>query len=187
LFDSKNGRMLTRQVVLMQGERITDVGPEAQVKIPTGAQVIDLSQATVLPGLIDAHTHMFNTPKPGMSREGSTLIAIHNLQADLRAGFTAARDMSSHGNGYADVEVRNAINQGRFDGPRYQVSTLGIVWGAAAPNPATPENPLASTVIRSAEEGRQLCASRLDAVRIGSSCFRRAGTPSTPRARPNTC
>jgi imidazolonepropionase-like amidohydrolase len=82
------------------------------------------------------------------------LIAVQNVEADLRAGFTAARDMSSHGNGYADIVVRDAINQGRFDGPRFQVSTLGIVWGAAPPNPAAPENPLASTVIRSAEEGR---------------------------------
>jgi imidazolonepropionase-like amidohydrolase len=82
------------------------------------------------------------------------LIAVQNVQADLRAGFTAARDMSSHGNGYADVEVRNAINEGRFDGPRYQVSTLGIVWGAAPPNPAAPANPLASTVVRSVEEAR---------------------------------
>ena len=56
--------MLTRQVVSVNGERITEVGPEAQVKIPAGAQVIDLSQATVLPGLIDAHTHMFNTRGP---------------------------------------------------------------------------------------------------------------------------
>ena len=82
------------------------------------------------------------------------LIAVQNVQADLRAGFTAARDMSSHGNGYGDIAIRDAINQGRIDGPRYQVSTLGIVWGATPPNPATPENPLASTVVRSAEEGR---------------------------------
>src|SRR5256886_143789 len=153
LFDSKTGQMLARQVVLLQGERITDVGPEAQVKIPAGAQVIDLSGATVLPGLIDAHTHMFNTPKPGMSRETSTLIAISNLQSDLRAGFTAARDMSSHGNGYADVDIRNAINDGRIDGPRYQVSGRGIVWGGETPASA-PVNPLASTVVRSVEEAR---------------------------------
>src|SRR6185295_13978246 len=152
LFDSKSGQLLTKQVVLLQGERITEVGPEASVKIPAGASVIDLSQATVLPGLIDAHTHMFNTPKAGMSREASTLIAVQNVLADLRAGFTAARDMSSHGNGYADVDIRNAINEGRIDGPRYQVAGRGIVWAGAAN--ATPENPLASTVVRSVEEGR---------------------------------
>jgi imidazolonepropionase-like amidohydrolase len=154
LFDSKAGQMLAGQVVLISGERITEIGPAAQVKIPAGAQVIDLSQATVLPGLIDAHTHMFNTRGPKGTTESSMLIAVQNAQADLRAGFTAARDMSSHGNGYGDVAIRDAINQGRFDGPRYQVSTLGIVWGAAPPNPSAPENPLASTVIRSAEEGR---------------------------------
>ncbi len=160
LFDSKTGQMLTRQVVVLQGERITDVGPEAQIKIPAGAQVIDLSQATVLPGLIDAHTHMFNTPKPGMTRETSTLIAVHNLQADLRAGFTTARDMSSHGNGYADVDVRNAINEGRIDGPRYQVSGRGIVWSGSPT--AAPDNPLASTVIHSVEEARAAVRDHID-------------------------
>ena len=152
LFNSNTGQLLTRQLVLIQGDRIADVGPDGQLKIPAGATVIDLGQSTVLPGLIDAHTHMFNTPRPGMSRETATLIAVQNLQADLRAGFTAARDMSSHGNGYADVEIRDAINEGRFDGPRFQVSGRGIAWGA---NPASgPENPLASTVVRSAEEAR---------------------------------
>ena len=141
LFNSTTGQMLTNQVLVLQGERTTEVGSAAQVKIPAEAQVIDLSQATVLPGLIDVHTHMFNTPKAGMSREISTLLAIHNLQADLRAGFTSARDMSSHGNGYADVEMRNAINEGRLDGPRFKVSGRGIVWGPAiAAN--VPVNPL---------------------------------------------
>jgi len=133
LFDSKNGRMLTGQVVLLQGERITEVGPEAQVRIPAGAQVIDLSQATVLPGFIDAHSHMYNTRRPNMTTETSTLIAIQNARADLLGGFTAARDMSSHGNGYGDVDIRNAINQGLIDGPRYQVSGRGIRWGGTDP------------------------------------------------------
>ena len=154
MFDSVTGQMLTRQVVIVTGERIADVGPEGQVKIPAGVPVIDLSQATVLPGLIDAHTHMFNTRTARISAERSMLIAMQNLQADLNAGVTAARDMSSHGNGYADVEIRNAINMGDIDGPRFQVSGRGIRWSAEPPSPKAPDDPLASTVIRSADEGR---------------------------------
>jgi imidazolonepropionase-like amidohydrolase len=154
LFDSSTGQMLSKQVVLLAGERITEVGPEGQVKIPADAMVIDLSQATVLPGLIDAHTHIFNTRRPEWTTERSTIIAIQNAQADLEAGFTAARDMTSHGNGYGDVEIRNAINLGDIDGPRLQVSGRGIVWGARPRDPGVQEDPLAGVVIRSAEEGR---------------------------------
>jgi imidazolonepropionase-like amidohydrolase len=152
LFDSKSGSMLSSQVVLIRGDRITAVGPAAQTPIPAGVRVIDLSRQTVLPGLIDLHTHMFNPPKPGTTREMSTLIAVQNTQADLRAGFTAVRDMSTHGNGYADVDIRNAIDKGLIEGPRAQVSTRGIVWGA--PGDATPANPLASAVVHNVEEAR---------------------------------
>ena len=128
LFDSKAGRMLTQQVVLIQGDRIADVGPEGQVTIPQGAQVIDLSQATVLPGLIDGHTHMYDTLNPlTTTKEAAAFAAIHNAQTDMRAGFTTMRDLTTHGNGYGDVDIRNAFNQGLFDGPRMQVSTRGIV------------------------------------------------------------
>jgi len=146
--------MLAREVIVILGDRIIDVGPEGQVKIPSGAQVIDLRAATVLPGLVDAHTHMFNTRKPGGTTEDYMLIAVQNAQFELHAGFTTARDMTSHGNGYGDVAIRNAINEGRIDGPRYQVSTLGLVWGAKPKDPAVPENPLAATVVRSPEDAR---------------------------------
>jgi imidazolonepropionase-like amidohydrolase len=82
------------------------------------------------------------------------LVAVQNAQADLRAGFTAARDMSSHGNGYADLAIRDAIDQGRIDGPRYQVSTRGITWGSTPANPTAPDNPLAGAIVRSVEEAR---------------------------------
>ena len=154
LFDSKTGQMLARQVVLLSGERITEVGAEGQVKIPAGAEVIDLRQATVLPGLIDAHTHMFNARKLDGTTEAAMLLAVQNVQNNLRAGFTAARDMSTHGNGYGDIAIRDAINRGVIDGPRYQVSTLGIVWGDKPADPSKPDNPLASTVVRSVEDAR---------------------------------
>lgn len=152
LFDSRAGQLLAARVVLLRDDRIVAVGAPADVSIPAGARVIDLGDATLLPGLIDAHTHMFNNPRPGVTRELATLIAVQNTQADLRAGFTAVRDMSSHDNGYADVDIRNAIDKGLIEGPRAQVSTRGIAWRTSGS--AAEDNPLGRALISNADEAR---------------------------------
>jgi imidazolonepropionase-like amidohydrolase len=130
LFDSKSGQMVANQVIVIQGERISDVGAADQVKIPAGAQVIDLSQASVMPGFVDGHTHVYDSLSAGgrvnTSVEAWTILAVKEAQTDLRAGFTTLRDLGTHGEGYGDVAVRDAINKGLFDGPRMQVSTRGI-------------------------------------------------------------
>ena len=159
LFDSNSGKESLRQVVIVQGERILEVGSEDQIKIPQGARVIDLTQATVLPGLIDGHSHIFDSLSNGQrvttTNEAWTLLAMKEAQTDLRAGFTTMRDCGTHGEGYGDVDVRDAINRGLFDGPRLQVSTRGI--GAAGTSyigmPGI--NLTAGSVgIRGVEEGR---------------------------------
>jgi imidazolonepropionase-like amidohydrolase len=160
LFDSKTGQMLTNQVVLIDGEKITDVGAADRVQIPSGARVIDLSQATVLPGLIDAHTHVYSSlntaARVNTSKEAWTLMAIKNGQVTLRAGFTTVRDVGTHGEGYGDVDIRNAINRGIVEGPRMQVSTRGIASAGTdymgAPGSTLPE---ASAMIYTPEQGRE--------------------------------
>src|SRR5690348_13398069 len=84
LFDARSGMMLANQLILVRGDRISDVGPG--LAIPAGARVIDLSNATVMPGMIDAHVHI-NTG--GISETQRTLIAVANAQIDLAAGFTS--------------------------------------------------------------------------------------------------
>lgn len=115
LFDSRNGTLLTNQIVLVKGDRITDVGPN--LAIPAGARVIDLSAATVMPGMVDAHVHV-NTG--GNTPTQRALIALANAQVDLEAGFTTVLDMDSRG-GWNTVDLRDQINSGLVQGPRMQV------------------------------------------------------------------
>jgi len=115
LFDAKSGTLLNNQVVLIKGDRISDVGVNLQ--IPAGAQVIDLSTATVLPGMIDTHVHL-NTG--GNTPAQRALTAMANAQTDLEAGFTTVLDMDSRG-GFNTVDLREMINAGIVQGPRMQV------------------------------------------------------------------
>ncbi len=130
LLDVKNGRMVSPGEVLVQGERILEVGPS--VKHPPGAEVIDLGDRTLLPGLIDAHVHLFLHPGAEdlqtvqESVPQRTIIATLAARDDLMAGFTAERDMGTEGAGSADTAVRDAIEEGRIPGPRLRISGNAI-------------------------------------------------------------
>jgi imidazolonepropionase-like amidohydrolase len=131
MFDSRTGALLTNQVIVIRGDRIADVG--AAVPIPAGAQVMDLSSATVLPGMIDAHVHLY--PADDLSEATRTIVAVANAQTDLHAGFTTVLDMDSRG-GFGTVDLRNAVNRGLVMGPRMQVVGQSLNQRAATPYPA---------------------------------------------------
>ncbi|HKH71998.1 MAG TPA: amidohydrolase family protein [Vicinamibacterales bacterium] len=131
LFDSRTGTIVNNQIVLIRGDRVADVGPS--VAIPADARVIDLSSATVMPGMIDAHVHVY--PADDLSQSTRTIVAVANAQADLDAGFTTVLDMDSRG-GYGTVDLRNAINRGVLLGPRMQVVGQSLNQRASTAYPA---------------------------------------------------
>jgi len=134
LIDVRNGRALNDQAILIEGDRIKEVGPASQLASKgAGARVIDLSNATVLPGLIDCHTHILlqgditaEDYDEQLLKESIPFRAIRATVAartGLMNGFTAMRDLETEGAMYADVDVKRAINLGYIDGPRMFVST----------------------------------------------------------------
>jgi imidazolonepropionase-like amidohydrolase len=130
LLDVAAGKVVSPGEVLVEGEHIREVG--THVSRPAGAVVIDLGDTTLMPGLIDAHTHLFLHPgNEGLqtveeSVPQRTLMAAAAAKADVMAGFTAERDMGTEGAGCADVAVRDAINSGLIPGPRMRVSCNAI-------------------------------------------------------------
>jgi imidazolonepropionase-like amidohydrolase len=126
LLDIETGKMTAPGEVLIQDERIVEVG--SSLKHPPGAEVVDLGDTTLLPGLIDAHVHLFLHPgaEDLQTVEESvpqrTISALLAARDDLMAGFTAERDMGTEGAGSADTAVRNAINHGDIPGPRMRIS-----------------------------------------------------------------
>jgi imidazolonepropionase-like amidohydrolase len=154
LLDVETGRILTPGEVLVQGERIAAAG--SSVAHPAGAEVIDLGDRTLLPGLIDAHVHLFLHPgaEDLQTVEESipqrTIVATLAARADLLAGFTAERDMGTEGAGSADTAVRNAIDQGLIPGPRLRISgnAVDILGGHEDANHFNPEQRVLSNASR---------------------------------------
>jgi imidazolonepropionase-like amidohydrolase len=130
MLDIAAGEIVTPGEVLIRGERIVAAG--SHVDRPAGAQVIDLGEATLMPGLIDAHVHLFLHPGAEdlqtvqESVPQRTILATLAARDDLMAGFTAERDMGTEGAGSADTAVRNAINDGLIPGPRLRISGNAI-------------------------------------------------------------
>lgn len=123
-------------VVLVRGDRIEAVGPADRVTPPAGARRIDLAGATLMPGMIEGHTHLFLHPydetpwNDQVLKESASLRtarAVNHARATLRAGFTTARDLGTEGAGFADHGLRQAIEQGIVPGPRLLIASKAIV------------------------------------------------------------
>ena len=171
LLDVRKGHFVENVGIWIEGERIKEVGSfsEVQSHAPKDAKVIDLGRATILPGLIDCHTHiMARIPD---TDDGYTLNLATKSQAfralegafdarlTLNAGFTAVRDVENEGSGYADVALRDAIAQGLAEGPRMQVATRGIaVIGQYEPFGISPDLsafPTGAQMVSGVEESRR--------------------------------
>lgn len=133
MLDVTSGTLVPNAVVIIEGERIKAAG--SGLAVPSGATVIDLGSATLLPGLIDSHTHLMMRIKDDeeygvhllmKSQADRALEGAANARETLQAGFTTVRDVENEGSVFADVSLRNAINDGLVPGPRMQVATRAI-------------------------------------------------------------
>ena len=144
------GKYIENAGIWIEGERIKEVGrvSEVQSHAPKGAKIIDLGRATILPGLIDCHTHImarmpdtddsYTLALATKSQAFRALEGAFNARLTLNAGFTTIRDVENEGSGYADVALRDAIEQGLAEGPRMQVATRAIAASLSAYRPISP-------------------------------------------------
>jgi imidazolonepropionase-like amidohydrolase len=136
IFDGDAAELHRGWVVLVRGEKIEAIGPASEVKAPAEAKTIDLPNLTLMPGLIEAHSHMLLHPysetswNDQVAHEALALRiarATNHLRSTLMAGFTTVRDLGTEGAGYADVGLKQAVEQGIIPGPRMFVATRAIV------------------------------------------------------------
>src|SRR5277367_5881422 len=147
VLDVRTGNYLSDQTIWIEGDRIKAIGKTAEIsgQLPAGAKVIDLSHATVLPGLIDCHTHLTMTPYDSgpaglhASYPREALLGARNARVTLDAGFTTVRNVGA--SGYSDIALRDAIKAGDVPGPRMLVSgpALSITGGHGDENFLAPQ------------------------------------------------
>ena len=145
VLDVKTGNTLSDQAIVIDDDKIVSVGPASGIKADPANEIINLPNATVLPGLIDSHTHLTFDPKNlgyerlGISVPREALTGARNARVTLLAGFTTVRNVGA--NGYSDIALRDAINAGDIPGPRMLVSgpALGITGGHCDDNLLAPE------------------------------------------------
>ena len=192
VFDGLSARPHEGWSVLVRGDRIEAVGPN--LAAPAGARVIDLPGMTLMPGMIEGHSHLFLHPYDETSwddqvlREPESLRtarAVNHARDTLMAGFTTVRDLGTEGAGYADVGLRDAIQQGIVPGPRMLIATRALVaTGSYGPKGTDPEAP-----VRGAEEAdgaalvtavRRQIGGGADVVKFYGDYRWRPGEPSRP-------
>ena len=136
VFDGESAQVHNNWAVLVHGDKIVRVGPANDITLPAGAKVIELPGLTLMPGLIEAHSHILLHPysetpwNDQVARESLSLRvarATNHLRNTLQAGFTTIRDLGTEGAGYADVGLKQAVEQGIIPGPRMIVVTRAIV------------------------------------------------------------
>ncbi len=156
LIDVVEGKAVTGAVIVVQDNRITAAGKG--VSIPDGAEIIDLSTATVLPGLFDLHCHFLGSDGGRGSAADNALGGVRNAEVVLLSGFTSIRDPGGGSPNYANASVRDAINRGSFPGPRIQVAGrfLSITGGHGDENNVAPEDEdVGDNIVNGVEEMRK--------------------------------
>ncbi len=196
VLDPAGERLLERYSVLIVDGRIAKVGPAAEVTFPVGTTLIDLTGLTLVPGLIDLHSHLllhpyneasWNDQVLRESLELRTIRAVAAAEATLRAGFTTIRELGTEGAGYADVALRDAIAQGIVPGPRVFASTRAIVaTGCYGPSGFDPRwhVPKGAQVADGVDGVRRVVRAQVaagaDWIKVYADYRRKPGAPATP-------
>jgi imidazolonepropionase-like amidohydrolase len=193
LIDPKSGTVLANQMIIVEGSRIKAVG--TNLSAPKGATVLDLSAYTVLPGLIDCHTHILLQPEdegliPPVITKSQAFRTIQGVAAarkNLEAGFTTLRDLDSEGAGFADVAIRDAINQGIVPGPHLFVATdaLTITGGHMNIEGMNPDIQIPEPAMLTDSHDAMIAAVRR-AVKYGADLIKIYATGRTSQINPVT-